>query len=139
MPPHARAGGVVRSARLARWLTSVAALGFGGTAALHATGYDWVTRESVRVAGFLGRVLPALWLAFSVDMVLLGLILAVVALRPSRTARPIILIAALCPLSAAALQLCFVGFIPPTGVLLGVGVLTLVSAAAWPAAGPTSA
>jgi hypothetical protein len=41
----------------------------------------------------------------------------------------ILVIAAICPLAAAGLQIRFLGFIGPTAILLGVGILTLVAAA----------
>lgn len=100
-------------------MTGVAALGFLGTAALHSTGYDSIVRLAKDVPGMLGQVMPALWLAFSFDLTVLGLILGVLTLRPADVARPILVIAALCPLAVAGLQMKFIGFIPPTGPAFG--------------------
>ena len=117
--------------RGARLLAGLAAFGFLGTAALHSTGYDSIVHMAKNVPGFLGHVMPALWLAFSLDLTVLGLIVGILALRPADVGRPILVIAALCPLAAAGLQLKFIGFIPPTGLLIALGVLTWASAAMW--------
>ena len=119
----------------ARLLTGLAGLGFLFTAGLHSTGYDSVARVADDVPGMIGRIMPGLWLAFSFDLTVLGLILGVLAIWPSRVARPILVIAAASPLAAAGLQLRLVGFIPPTGLLTGLGLLTMVAAATWPASG----
>jgi hypothetical protein len=81
--------------------------------------------------------MPALWLIFSVDLAVLGMIVGVLAFRKNDLARPILLIAAACPLAAAGLQIRFIGFIPPTALLIGLGALAVVAAATWPpGAGP---
>lgn len=118
--------------RVARFLAGVAFLGFLGTAALHSTAYDSVVRLAEDVPGFMGRVMPALWLAFSLGLTVLGLIVGILAWRPRDVARPILAITALFPLSAAGLQLRFIGFVPPTGILIALGALTWASAAVWP-------
>lgn len=126
--------------QVARLLAGLAALGFLGTATLHSTGYDSIERLAKNVPGVFGQVMPALWLAFSLDLTVLGLIVGTVALRPADVGRPILVIAALCPLAAAGLQLKFIGFIPPTGLLMALGVLTWASAAMWsPRSGVTRA
>ena len=116
----------------ARLLAGLSALGFLGTAGLHSTGYDSVARLARDVPGMMGQVMPALWLIFSLDLTILGLIVGVLVLRPADVARPILMIAALCPLAAAGLQVRFIGFVPPTALLVVLGVLTLASAATWP-------
>lgn len=117
--------------RWARILAGLTALGFVGTAALHATGYRSVVGLAEEVPGIMGDVMPALWLVFSSDLTVLGLIVGVLALRPRDVARPILVIAALCPLAAAGLQLRSIGFVPPTGILIAVGLLAWASAAVW--------
>jgi hypothetical protein len=124
----------VTRARVARASAGLAALGFLGTAALHATGYGSIVRAASGVPGMVGRLMPALWLVVSVDLTVLGAIVGVLALRPLGPARPILAIVAVCPLAAAALQLRFIGFIPPTALLIGLGGLALATAAIWPAA-----
>jgi hypothetical protein len=118
--------------RVARFLVGLAFLVFLGTAALHSTGYDSVVRLAKDVPGLMGRVMPGLWLSLSFDLTVLGLIVGILAWRPRDVARPILAIAGLCPLSAAGLQLRFIGFVPPTGILLVLGVLTWTTAAVWP-------
>ena len=72
-----------------------------------------------------------LWLAFSFDLAVLGLIIGVLVARPRDVARPILVIAALCPFSAAGLQLSFIGFVPPTAILIVLGVVTWAGAVVW--------
>jgi hypothetical protein len=74
------------------------------------------------------ELMPTLWLMFSFDLVVLGLIIGAVALRPIGWSWQIVALAALCPLGAAALQLLYIGFIPPTAILLSLGALAIVSA-----------
>ena len=119
--------------RGARFAAGLAALGYLGTAWLHSTGYESIVLLAKDVPGVMGQVMPGLWLLFSFDLTVLGLIVGVLALRPRDVARPILVIAALCPFAAAGLQLKFIGFVPPTGLLIGLGVLTWSSAAVWPA------
>lgn len=116
---HARAGGI---------LATIAALGFLGTAALHSTGYSSVAELAGEVPSDLGPLMPALWLAFSLDLAVIGLIVAVVAWRRPPASPAILFIAALQPLGAAALQLWSIGFVPPTGILLAVAVTTMAAA-----------
>ena len=118
--------------RVARLLTGLAGLGFVGTAALHSTGYDSIVRLAKDVPGVMGEVMPALWLAFSFDLTVLGLIVGILAIRPAQVARPILVVAALCPFGAAGLQLQYIGFVPPTAILIALGVLTWAGAAVWP-------
>jgi hypothetical protein len=117
--------------RAARVLTGVLCLGFLATAALHSTGYSSVVSLASEVQGTMGDLMPALWLAFAVDLAVLGLIVGVLAVRAPQGARPILVVIALCPFAAAALQLRFIGFIPPTALLIGLGVLSWVDAAVW--------
>lgn len=117
---------------LGRSLAALAALGFLATAGLHSTGYDAVTRLAADVPSDLGPVMPALWLMFSIDLVIIGLIVAIVAYRPAPAARIMLVVAALSPLAAAGLQLRFIGFVPPTAILLAVGAVTLGAAAVLP-------
>ena len=120
-------------------ITAVAATGFLGTAALHTAGYSSVVRSSAQAPEMLRGLLPLLWLAVAFDLVVLGLIVAVVALRPGGPARIILAVAAICPLAAAGLQIRFIGFIPPTAILIGVAVVTLIGAIALPPARVTPA
>ncbi len=113
-------------------IAAVAAIGFIGTAALHSTGYDSISQLSVGTPHKLQILIPALWLAFSLDLTVLGLIVAVISWQHPPGSRLILAIAALCPIGAALLQIRFLGFIPPTGILLGVGGIALVAAGVLP-------
>ena len=114
---------------IARVIAGAAAISFFATAWLHSTGYDSVTVAALDGPTSLQSLVPALWLSFSFDLIVLGLVVSVVAWRPSALGRIILVIAALGPLSAAALQLRFIGFVPPTAILIGVALLTLTAAA----------
>ncbi|MDH3455471.1 MAG: hypothetical protein OER90_01400 [Gemmatimonadota bacterium] len=118
---HAPAGTIV---------AAVAAVGFLGTAALHSTGYGTVVELAAEVPSDLAPVIPALWLAFSLDLAVVGLIVAVVAWRQPRGSPAILLLAALQPLGAAILQLTSIGFVPPTAILLILALITIIAAAA---------
>ena len=113
-------------------ITAVAAIGFFVTAALHTAGYSSVVRSAAQASEKLRALLPLLWLGIAFDFVVLGLIVGVVALRPIGPARIILAVAAICPFAAAGLQIRFLGFIPPTPILIGVGVVTLLGAMVLP-------
>ena len=113
-------------------ISGLAAIGFLGTAALHSTGYASVLKAAGQVPEAVRPLIPMLWLAFAFDLVILGLVVGVVAARPVGPARLILGIAAVAPLAAAALQVRFVGFIPPTAILIALAVTTLVGAAVLP-------
>jgi len=101
------------------------ALGFLATAGLHATGYSSVAALARRASGELGALVPALWLSFSVDLSVVGVILGFAAWRPTRLSRVVFACAGFLPASAAGLQLAYLGFIPPTAILIALAV------AAW--------
>ena len=118
--------------RVGSILAVLASLGFFATAVLHGTGYNSVTKLAKLAPTDLQALVPALWIAFGFNLAIVGLIVGVVALRPGNAARLILVIAAICPVGAAGLQIWFLGFIAPTGILLGVGGLTLIASAALP-------
>jgi len=117
---------------IGRAVTGAAAAGFIATAWIHSTGFDSVRALALDGPGELTVLMPALWLAFSFDLVVLGLILAVQAFRPSPTSRWVAGIASVCPFGAAGLQLGFIGFIPPTAILLLAGTLAATAALIMP-------
>ncbi len=88
------------------------------TAAFHHTGFRYVSRLAGDAAPELRPLVPPLWLAFSASLVVLALIAAIAARRPAPGGRAILLIIALFPAAAAALQVRYLGFIPPTAILL---------------------
>jgi hypothetical protein len=118
--------------RVGSLLTALAAVLFAATAAMHHTGYGIVTRLAEQGPVELQQVVPMLWLAVSVDLVVLALIIAVVAWRQTTGGRLIVCFAAITPFADAALQIRFIGFILPTAILLTVGAVTLAAAALQP-------
>ncbi len=118
--------------RLGGVLTGIAAGGFLATAAFHTTGFSSVVNAAALAPERVRALLPMLWLAIAFDFVVLGLIVAVVAFRPEGPARCILALATISPFAAAGLQIRFVGFILPTAILVGVGVLTLICAIVLP-------
>jgi hypothetical protein len=98
------------------------------TARLHWTGLSTVVELASSAPRPLPELAPALWIAFSIDLVVLGLIAAVVSYRPGAATVPVLALASICPLGAAGLQMKFLGFMPPTAILLGVGAASLVLA-----------
>ncbi len=118
--------------KTASLLTALTAAGFAGTAVLHSTGLNFVVDLASHGPAELQALTPALWIIFAVDLLVLSLILAVVAVWPTRRSRLIVAIAGLCPLAAAVLQLVFLGFVPPTAILIGIAVLSFVAAALDP-------
>jgi len=74
-------------------------------------------------------ILPASWLAFGIDLIVLGLVVAAIGIENATGGRYALAAIALAPLGAAALQLVYFGFIAPTALLLLDGVLAM--ACAW--------
>lgn len=104
-------------------------MGYLATAALHLTGYGSVAELAGDVPSGLGPLIPGLWLMFSLDLAVLGLIVAVVAWHRPQASRWILVIAGLQPLGAASVQLRYIGFVPPTALLLALACVTLAAAA----------
>lgn len=117
---------------IGRLVTGLAALGYFATAWIHSTGFDSITALAAEGPEEMAGLAPALWLAFSLDLIVLGLVIVGAALRRDGPVRPVIAVAALCPFGAAALQLRYIGFIPPTGILLTIGTLALLGALLTP-------
>jgi hypothetical protein len=111
-----------------RLMAGVGAVGFFGAAVWHTVGYPFVAGSASQVRGFVGAAIPALWLTVSIDLLALGMIIAAAALQPGPGGRVIVGLAGLSPLGLAALQVRFVGFIPPTALLLAIGLLALTAA-----------
>ncbi len=109
-------------------LVGVAAALLIGTAALHHTGFRSARDLGARAGGDLAIVVPALWLFFSVSLVSVGLASAAMAWRPVPGHRLVLVCLALVPAGGAALQIAYVGFVPPTLILL-VDAAALLSAA----------
>lgn len=110
-------------------LTGLAGIAFLGTAVLHASGYAWIVEQSSLMTAEAELVVPPLWLMFSANMVILGLILLAVAVRPGRAGPLVVLLAALGPLAAAGLLARGIRLGGPVPVLVSVAGLALVAAA----------
>jgi hypothetical protein len=101
--------------RLATITSSIGAGVMFATAGLHLSAYGSVTAQ----APADGRpLLAALWVACGISLMLTAVL--VIAVTPLQTIRrrAILLIAALTPLSIAVLQIAYLGFLPPTAILL---------------------
>ena len=104
-----------------------AAVGAGllfATAGLHQSAYSAVVGQA---PADLQPLMAALWVAVGTSLVIAAL-LAVAATPVFMVRRRALLgIAALIPLSIAALQIAYLGFLPPTGLLLLDAVVLLVA------------
>lgn len=78
-------------------IAGIAAMAFLGTAVLHSTGFDSISQLSEQAPTDLRAVAPALWLTFSFDLSVLGLIVAIIAFRPNIPRRLVMVVASLCP------------------------------------------
>jgi hypothetical protein len=101
-----------------RWARHTASLGAAlvfGTAGFHLSAYGSVT---ARAPVDLRPLMGALWVAGGVSLILAALL--VVAVTPVFIVRrrALLAIAALTPLSIAILQVAYLGFLPPTALLL---------------------
>lgn len=115
--------------RIGSVVAGIAAIGYLGTALLHSTGYRSVAELAAEVPSDLGPLMPALWLAFSLDLAVVGVIVGVVAWSRPRVGSLILVISSFQPVGAASLQLRYIGFVPPTAILLAVAAVTLAAAA----------
>ncbi len=88
------------------------------TAALHQSGYGSVTTQAEQGPPELKPLVAVLWVAFTVALALCALLVFVLAPSNAPTRRVLLVIAALNPLSAAVLQVVYLGFVPPTAILL---------------------
>jgi hypothetical protein len=123
---------VANRKRLGSILGACSALGFVLTAGLHATGYPAVTDLARQGPEDLRALVPVLWVAFSTDLVVTGLIVLVVVWRRSRASRLVLTIAGFIPAIAAGLQIAYLGFIPPTVILIALAIVTWASAIVLP-------
>jgi len=109
------------------WLTSFL---FVATAAIHHTGFAGVSAMAAETGGDVAILMPMLWLFFSLDLVILGAVALVIARKPSAHHGTILMLLALVPAVAAALQLVSIGFIPPTAILIVDALVAMAAGAA---------
>jgi len=99
------------------------------TGLLHLSGYSGVNAAAQATGSAdVQQLLPLLWLVVGVDLVVTGLIVALVAFENSNGGRLVLFAAAISPIAAAGLQVVYLGFIPPTALLLLDGALAIASA-----------
>ena len=115
--------------RLAATLSWAAACGFFLVAALHGSAYRRIMAMAEPAPETIRRVLSVLWLSGSVDLVAFGLVVAAMARSSGAVSALVIACAALCPLAVALLQITFLGFLPPTAMLLDLGAAVLKKSA----------
>lgn len=99
-------------------LARLAALLYFSTAALHLMGFAPVTALAEQGPAELRPLVPLLWLSISLSLAVLGGILLLTAGLSGPQRRWILVLVSLDPLGAAALQLFYLGFLPPTAMLL---------------------
>ena len=110
-------------------LARVAALAFFLTAALHTSAYPTIAALAKAGPPDLRPVVPMVWLAFSLMLVVVGLIVAANASAPpSRYRMLTLLFAGLFAFGSATLQIIFLGFIPPVAILCVDGALAIAAA-----------
>jgi hypothetical protein len=121
---------------MAVWTARVGVGLLMGTAIFHLSAYDSVVGRS---PGDTQPLIGAAWIAGGASLVLAGLL--VVVATPVFVVRraAFLLIAALTPLSIAILQILYLGFIPPTGLLLLDAAAVIASALLGMTATPSSA
>jgi hypothetical protein len=112
--PERRDGAMTRE-RLASISASVGAALVFGTAWFHLSAYSSVVD---RAPPELQPLLAALWISGGVSLILSALLAVAVAPLFVVRRRAILGLAALTPLSIAVLQIAYLGFLPPTALLL---------------------
>jgi len=128
MLPTKEVAVAVRSQRVGRILGACSGLGFILTAGLHATGYSTVNTLSLQVPEDLRALIAMLWLAFSADLVVAGVIVLAAVRFFTALSGPVLAVAGFLPAFAACLQVAYLGFIGPTAILAALAVSTWASA-----------
>jgi hypothetical protein len=118
---------------LARTLLAAAALILISSALLHASAYGQVS-SGVAASGLtplLGNAYRALWLADSTTCAAVGIVAAMLALRPT-LARPVIIVTlALIPAATALFIYHFLGAFPPGHLMITATALMVAAAGLW--------
>jgi hypothetical protein len=122
---------VAESIRVSRWLITGAGILLVATAAVHAAGYPAVSR-TILASGLdpsLVAAARALWLMFSVHLVILAVV--VILAGSVSGGRRIVLASALIPAADTALLLRFVGWFVGTFGLAAATVLLVLGGLLW--------
>jgi hypothetical protein len=99
------------------------------TGALHLSGFGSINTlaQSTNVAD-VKVLVPVLWLATGIDMIVMGLIVGAIGYENSTGGRLALAVVAISPIVMAVLQLIYFGFIPPTALLFLDGGMVLICA-----------
>lgn len=122
---------MAESNRVSRWLIGVAAVLLVATAAVHAAGYPSVS-ATILASGLdpsLVAAVKALWLMFSVHLVLLAVVVTLAASVSG--GRRIVLACALIPAADTAVLLRFVGWFVGSFSLAAATVLLVLGGLLW--------
>ena len=118
----------------ARLLLALAALLSFACAAIHASAYGRASGAiaASTLAPFFGAAFRGLWLIDSAAQLVLGLALALIALKPRSASRLLIAILALIPAATAALLYDYMGNFPPAYVLAAATIMIFAGALLLP-------
>jgi hypothetical protein len=72
-------------------------------------------------------LLPALWVAIGIDLIVMGAVVAMVGIENSRGGRFVLFAAAALPAGSVVVHLLFLGFLAPTGLLMADAAVTLAA------------
>jgi len=120
---------------LGRILLAFSAIVLAIGACIHTAGFD---RMSAGVAKsdlnpFLGKGFKVLWLQDSTIAIVLAIVFAVVAIRPTAASKPVILLLALVPVITAALTYYFIGNFFGAHIFLVAGIAAILGRLSYPA------
>jgi len=115
-------------------LTVTAGVLFILTGSLHAIGLPWVTGLAASAPHDLMVVIPTLWLAITAAMVVLGLMVVLIGLKPAPYGRALVALTGLFPLANAILLIVGAGNSPPVYIFSAVALATFAAAWRHPAA-----
>jgi hypothetical protein len=76
---------------------------------------------------FYGNALKALWLIDSITLAIMGLVFAVIAMRPVNAKRSLILLLGLIPAGTSILLYTFIGMFIPAHMLLVAAILIFIA------------
>jgi hypothetical protein len=114
---------------LPRWLLIVAAVLLLFGAAMHTLAFPrtMAAATASNLPGFFSQSLKALWLIDSVTLIVLGVVFALVAVRPALASGIVVALVALVPLGTAILLYTFLGWFIPAHLLLLAGALSFAA------------
>ena len=103
--------------RLGNIVAGVTAVLIIVTACLHTAALGQINQPAQTTSADVRPLLTLLWITFGLELAIVGSSWGIVARDARGGGRLILIAASLCPLSAAALQVVYLGFIPPTAIL----------------------